>query len=65
MLGVHAARKGIDAPADVVMEIEDLRAEIAALEQGERLAGKVPATGRSYTIPTGPATYPPIGMYPL
>jgi hypothetical protein len=32
LLEQQAARKGIDAPPDVVMEIEDLRAEIAALE---------------------------------
>jgi hypothetical protein len=35
VLELQAAQKGIDAPPEVVMEIEDLRAEIAALEQGE------------------------------
>jgi hypothetical protein len=32
---VQAAQKGYNAPPEVVMEIEDLRAEIAALEQDE------------------------------
>jgi hypothetical protein len=31
----QAARTGYSAPPEIVMEIEDLRAEIAALEQGE------------------------------
>jgi hypothetical protein len=35
VLEVQAARKEYDAPPDVVIEIEDLRAEIAVLEQGE------------------------------
>ncbi len=35
LLEVQAARKGYDAPPDIVMEIEDLRTEIATLEQGE------------------------------
>jgi hypothetical protein len=30
-----AAQKGYNAAPEVIMEIEDLRAEIAALEQGE------------------------------
>ena len=35
ILEVQAAQTGYNAPPEVVMEIEDLRKEIAALEQGE------------------------------
>jgi hypothetical protein len=35
LLEQQAAQKGYNAPPEVVMEIEDLRAEIAALEPGE------------------------------
>jgi hypothetical protein len=35
VLEVQAARKGYNAPPEAVVEIEDLRAEIAALEQDE------------------------------
>jgi hypothetical protein len=36
ILEVQAAQTGYNVPPDVTMEIEDLRAEIAALERGER-----------------------------
>jgi hypothetical protein len=36
ILEVQAAQTDSNAPPEVTMEIEDLRKEIAALEQGER-----------------------------
>jgi hypothetical protein len=36
VLEVQAAQKGYNAPPEVLMEIEDLRAEVAALERGEK-----------------------------